>query len=848
MRLRRRFSKKVLLLSILFLALLAGYIKYGLLPGRLQTIAIQKIEAGLNKKIYFDKLLFVPFQGLCFYNVKIADLDGRELLSAKSVGVGLDWVRLLKKKEVSVDELILDRPYHQNKWPLEWKSFFDSSFLKTGMPIDESAVLPQVPSQKFSLHHIKINGGVLLIADDKGKPIEEIDGIDLHIQIKDEATLAIQGRFQIGKPSHTSIQLKGVYDLSKSYYAFDVESQNKRIPVWLEKSVRRETIAFQSGPIKATTSIKNTGGQKISFSVKAASQEALILVESKKYKGPMALSASGVWDSATRSFPSYEGTLELIDVSAFLFSDRIKKIDNLRGKILFKPDLLEIKNLEGLLEKIKFQANATIVSFKDLNIKAIVELDSATKNFLPMAPDNLKNALNAWNIEGPCHATLSLEGSLKNTASMTMTQKITLTDNLITKKNSALTLEHVSAEIVADALGARITKSSFSHQNTLYALSLSIPKDPNTSGQIKLKSSLFKMDAAYTNHDGFIRLERALVALPGINADVYGDVPYQFPLRLNLKGAVEIDLSGATPFLAEKMEAFKIMRPRGNLKGSVALDGLWNDPLSWDLALDLKGIDVWIKEMIHFNTIDMQIRLRDKKLTFPYFHSEAYQGQVRMNGFFDLTQPDIFFNAQGDTYQVNLGELLYYLPVQFKNVSGTVNSQITLGGYLKSKASYKGGGAIDIQNGKLWDTQIFNKLGTLPFVKKEGMDQVSFDRLTSSFDIIQSRIWSQNLYLQSRTVYVGIIGSIGFDQSLDLIADPQLSTQVLEEAAQQLGQSVPIGGFVPMIVQGASGMIPKYRIIGTIRNPQFQKIARSGGGQSSSQGDQLSNLLQGLTQ
>ena len=144
--------------------------------------------------------------------------------------------------------------------------------------------------------------------------------------------------------------------------------------------------------------------------------------------------------------------------------------------------------------------------------------------------------------------------------------------------------------------------------------------------------------------------------------------------------------------------------------------------------------------------------------------------------------------------------------------------QLKLKGFLTSPRSFLGQGAMTITDGKLWETNLFEQMGHLPFVNVEGLDKVIFRRMNATFSVLDGRISTNDLSLQSETVSLALKGSVDFDQNLDFLMSIRYSGDVIRGAEDA-------GGLAPLMVRTAENSISQYKIGGTIKKPTYDKTA-----------------------
>ena len=114
MKSRDRTHIKIFLLGGLLFSLFTAYLYFGMFPGRLKEVALEKIEALTQKKVVFDKALYLPFRGLNFENLKVMDKKGRAIFSARQLAIDAAFIPFFREKKMR-------RP--KMKYSIMWASF-----------------------------------------------------------------------------------------------------------------------------------------------------------------------------------------------------------------------------------------------------------------------------------------------------------------------------------------------------------------------------------------------------------------------------------------------------------------------------------------------------------------------------------------------------------------------------------------------------------------------------------------------------------------------------------------------------------------------------------------------------
>ena len=156
------------------------------------------------------------------------------------------------------------------------------------------------------------------------------------------------------------------------------------------------------------------------------------------------------------------------------------------------------------------------------------------------------------------------------------------------------------------------------------------------------------------------------------------------------------------------------------------------------------------------------------------------------------------------------------LDPKHKDLKGTLIVDIDLKGIVGKQESFTGKGMMDIRNGYLWKSDLFKKMGELPFVKVTGLNEVVFTSANATFTVAHKKLSTSDLNLLSDTVDLKFKGDVGFDGKLDLAMFIRYSSNVFRGA-------LDTGGIVPFVLEQAEQLISQYKIGGTLTKPTFDK-------------------------
>ena len=551
------------------------------------------------------------------------------------------------------------------------------------------------------------------------------------------------------------------------------------------------------------------------FHAKADIDEGLLSLDKILFQGKIRADAKGLFNFDTKAFERYKGSLDFVNVDASNLSPEIPSVEAIGGKIFFQPDLLILDSVRGRYKKLPFEVTGKVRSFEKLLLEATIRVKADINQILSLTPEHEKKFLKGWLLQGDAEGISVVSGSLKKPPKLLMKNKLSLSNASIRNPEQKIDLANVSAEVSQNEAGISIQRAKFMADKKVYALDLFIPNKPATPGTLKLDSKEIRLSAAYHLEGQGAVIREAKGSFYGVSSSFHGKIPSLSSPWVGVQGDFNTRLKDAMPFLLPLNPSFKDLGLDGSLHGYFVLGGPWNDPKNWDLKIDGKSGTLLVKKLKLEDT-EIQVRMGRRLLDIPYLHGRFYHGTLGANVSFDLSDKKTRFGGKIYANQVDLHALAQDLEVKQKDVAGTAMFQMKMNGVLQSPETFKGSGSIDIQKGKLWQTDLFRDMGHLPFVTVEGLDQVIFRSLNAGFDIHDKKIWTQNLNVFGDTVDLSLEGSAGFDQSLDLKMNIRYSNDIIAGAYDT-------GGLVPFVVQQAENSISQYRVSGTLKQPKYEK-------------------------
>lgn len=852
MQSRRRPWKAILICLLVTLFLGMVYARTGLVPGQLRERVTDELQVLTGKKIVFDRILFIPFHGFSFIRPAVFEKDGSLLFKANRVTVNARLIPFIREKKIVIDRLLLDHPVLD--WSTKYKKPTSTAPApktvisgQIEVPVAGNAAAPTMKNalegpdyflpENVYIERIEISEGKVTLRPSAGEePAEILQAINIRLTLPHPPVLRLEGRVELGKNPYGFVQFAGVWDLERIRYEFNVRAAMQRIPQWMLDFQKSHFLRLQQGAFSVDAKVFGNQETHVFFKTQTSLREAVIQLPPATYSGKMRLEAEGVFDSSWNRFLRYKGTLSLLGVRAERLSAQIESLDDLSGHLDFEPDLLKIRQIKGVYKKIPFEANGTISSFKELKLLGEIRSRLTVDEMLSLIPEQDKAKLKGFAVSGECLALTRLSGSIKKGSQFQSEHRLVIQNGSLRNDSKRIKWENLSGEIEVNASGITVEHGSFFIDKKRCQADFFLPKKPGAKGWFKFSSDELRAHVNYTIDGERLQLLGGSAALPGAQLRFKGSSTNWSMPYLSLSGQAWLDLEMLLSHQAKRTPGLSELRLAGKLSGPFQMHGVWNRPIDWDLKTDLSGSRIRIQKDYILEEVTAQLRLSNQQLSIPLIRASCYGGSFGMKAQIDLAakKPGVVGDFYLNSLDLKSWALSQSPPKQ--DLSGTLIGKAGFKGYWGNPSSFTGNGAFSVTRGSLWKTDRFKAMGKLPLVKVEGLDWVTFEEASATFEIRGGKFHTDDLTLLGDSVDLSMKGTIGFDRSLDLIMNISYSDEIYQ------GADIT-GGIAPFMVQEASNFISQYHIHGNMQSPVFEKMLLPSG---RSIGRRLTGILKGI--
>lgn len=290
----------------------------------------------------------------------------------------------------------------------------------------------------------------------------------------------------------------------------------------------------------------------------------------------------------------------------------------------------------------------------------------------------------------------------------------------------------------------------------------------------------------------------------GIDATDFSGIKADINARLN------IDLNDIKEPLKKFKDKIERIKPGGRLQVDVNLKGNINDIKSCavEAKLSSSSLSVYgLKSQDFLLAYSQQNGIGN----IPLMHLSLYNGSIDAIGEINLASQDLPYSLSADIKGIKLEKLKLDTPARDKDISGILQAQAKINGFFGDLYRLSGAGTIIINDGRLWQLNLFKGIGTMLF--SSDFTDVVFSEASCGFVVQDKYILTDNLKLKSNLCDISGTAKIGFDSSIDAA----LNVEVSDEA--------PLTGTIRDIttaILGAAKRFAVIRITGTLGEPEYE--------------------------
>ncbi len=495
----------------------------------------------------------------------------------------------------------------------------------------------------------------------------------------------------------------------------------------------------------------------------------------------------------------------------------IKTINNLQGKISFTNDSVASKQLAFKLGQTPLSLSGTVNDFRNPFLKITATSDSVliddVKMFFTQKLSNLQTDIwgTAQNI------SVTYDGLLTAPQSAIITATAMMKNAKLNTAKLPAPINQINGQVKYSPDHFKWTDLSFSYKEQNYTADGFVKNFTTPHIESTLIGKDFNIAIAGSPVDNAFSLTLLKGQYHQTTFDLKGTVDLiNKPPDVHLNGTIALNLSAlaALPRMPEFLK-------RAALSGIVNLDGQYFLPaLSWQKAtLNAKATAKELGLYNHsFQNISANLTtLTDKRQNIT-LNATLYNGQFGLEATLTPTAQDFPAEISATLSRVDLAELKHsFSKLENKDFAGLLYANTKFSGSLLNPTSFKGTGAILINDGKLLELEMLKGIWKVLFSNLIVSDyrNIKFTQAKATFKIADGKISTEDLILKSVPADISAQGWINFNSTLnfDVVADVREAPLITSSAVQAVPTTI-----ISQVAKNVVGI----KLTGSLTNPKIK--------------------------
>lgn len=772
-------KKRIYLILAVFIliSVCAGiYLNKIFLPEKIKLLIKESLEEATQSKVSIGSVGFNIFKGLVLRDLRIFD-SGREIISVPESSCSLLIPPIFKKNiilpviKVRSPVLFLERSQDNTLNILSLFSRKKTVKGKQGFGVFVNKII---------ITDARVDYRDSCLSPEFNLSLDNLNA-DIHLSLP--ASVKFNFKCGLAILPRAEIDAFGTFDIVKNKLVSRISLKNLSLAQFLGY-VKDLNIAIQRGFVDCSANINFYEG---AFDIHTdAKIRDLAFLENKIRVESDSDIAADIKYNLDDKKPQYSGT-------AKFFKTRVSGLDYIG----------EINNINGLVrfDDRGLSSDKITANIGELLIESKISLPDFSKHLLSINVNELSLGLAQKIINEKFN--LATPAAITGKANLFVALK--MPDSGFSPGISGYA-DVLNAGIKADKTGISLEGINGKVEFTQGAGSLQM--------QLALSSGDFSLKGAFSVENNLIGFSQLRGKYLNSGFLTSGKINISNPKapQAQLSGELDIDLKDRKgPLLENFLGRFEKIKPEGILHAKFDLSGNINDFKSLEVDAEFSSGSV---SFYGLKSTDFFLILKQTGgvLQVPSARSSLYEGTLNLSAALNLNSENLPYRIGFDIKGVKLEELKLDTPVKDKDIAGVIQAEGKLNGFLPDVSALNGNGTIVINEGKLWQLNLFQGLGKLIFARD--FSNIVFEEGSCGFIIKDKSFFTDSLKLKSNLVELTGQARIGFDSSLDAA----IKIHVLD-------RMLPVTNTlkdVTTAIIGESGAFGVIKIKGTLSEPKYK--------------------------
>ncbi len=811
--------RTVRLIWLACLIAIAAYIQHGVLTPQYKSEIQSYIKQETGYSLQFDQLHYIPFFGFHMNHVHIENDASIPLMDIKRIFVRFEHWPYLTKRLIHLSDIWLIQPRATITLPdideSQSTQFndMDNQDLALYLPL----INPSMLREGLIIGNINLIQGQLNILGPKQRPelTETLQNIYLRLNYANSKFFTWNASFDLGAKSiHNSIQ--GRWNYASQRYEVDLVSDVSFMPLWAMRLLNASGINVRTLNAKAKVHLSGHGLRIVLVKVQLSNAIGDVNSQYGQILGRFDADLVGAYDPVSRIFAWDEGRFNLLEASLITRLENIGVLKGVNGRIDFDMNTIWTQSLKGNWKSTDFELEGKVQRDESYPTEFILKQTmTSLMEFEPFFPKYFKQREILESFKGEFSIQTKAHGPIEEIKSRIDVVELSVQNARIELPNPIGLLESVQGHVNASLRNVRVEDLSFVRKGDVYTLSGEGQLEGEKQFDFELKHPMLTMVSQFNWHPELeyeTQINQLRIKTHNSDFDIRGQVSWNDKLfKLGSKGI--IDLEELTHDWLADGHILNQLKPKGKLSFLASTDGDLDRPESIRFNMESESKSLQLFDRISFNQSEVDIEYMQGQAKLNYARLGFYDGELRARGLLiAASNPQNYFDLNIFCQDVNMQKLANEAVPNASQMQGIMNADLSLRGYGNDLPSLKGGGNFQVIGKDLWVTTKYRGLAKVPFIRIEGIDPLSFNRMDGAFLIRDNALKLADTVLSSPQIDLHINGDIGFDRHLDLDLVSRFSEDLIQETNA-------MGGFAPAIMGMAETKITQYHLGGTLFKP-----------------------------
>jgi hypothetical protein len=804
-------KKKILILTILviiFITAVGIYLNKTLILNKIKTEILKNIQTQISRTVSVDKVEYKIFKGFVITGLQISEKSfnaTRPFLKAEQISFNPILFPFIFKRNIMIPSIYVNSlsvnviRLKKNKWNFsdlieaiisrpKTKSKFSITVLKVKLNDSKVYFQDKTLTKTFSKKLINLN---LILKLTLAKKIK----FDLTTNVNDiDTQLAINGEVDLSTKSLESL-IK-----IKNLLITDYVDYFKKLPITVNGGIFSSDLSanFREHKLylEGSSSIKDLDATKNKVRILAnLVSDYIFTYDLKNLHKPL----------------DYRIQINISNAMILGFK-YLKEIKDIKGKINIIPDKLIAKEIIGKFLNEALRFSGSLENFRDPYFETQINANPSVSMLKEIFKDKID--LTALEIDGDSDIQLYLKGKVKEPTLWQIQGKLQISNGTFNAKKLSKKISNIQADIIFDRNKISWTKLIGDFGGKKLISNGNVTNFINPTVQFNLSLDSLNLETKFSIKDKTLQLAKLNGSYLDSQFDINGNIDISkkdnplLSLKANTKIEVK-DLSNLNPKLKEIIDKIKLS---GLLYAQAQLNGRLEDYRKWQLILNANSPLLSIYDL-KINDVKLNYAREGYSLSNLQLSGKPYGGKLFLKSQIDFSNQNTPFISNLVINDVDISKLKNDTKLKNKQITGTLRAAVNLKGSIKDiKDSLNGQGKLILENGNLWELELFKGIGKLLLIPE--FQKIVFKKAYGDFQISNSKISTDNFILESEPINILFEGYLDFASNIDFDVTIQLTQSLIDSITN-------IKGILTMLLAQSTNAVT-IRLTGNLKKPKYK--------------------------